>query len=272
MDQNLDDSLATKREKNAQSAEAREVQAQKRGIGNYPLVLSRKQNDKRKEIFGAARREELRKALSYSKEAVMKKLTSGSTPPASSSTSSGNDAVSNPQLLEEYPSHFEHQVGAHCGLHALNNALGMDFLSVEDMRNACASYLAETAFEGNPEPRHMHANENGWYSEAVMTFALRQKNNLFVLDVDNPVQPEGDDPMRIYEDDVLGIVINKNQNHWMSFRMENGQIWNLDSLHQPRRVNYDEYVATLREYRNAFAVRPNHDADLPGRCIRYRHQ
>ena len=165
----------------------------------------------------------------------MKKLTSGSTPPASSSTSSGNDAVSNPQLLEEYPSHFEHQVGAHCGLHALNNALGMDFLSVEDMRNACASYLAETAFEGNPEPRHMHANENGWYSEAVMTFALRQKNNLFVLDVDNPVQPEGDDPMRIYEDDVLGIVINKDQNHWMSFRVEAGQIWHLDSIHHPRR-------------------------------------
>ena len=41
--------------------------------------------------------------------------------------------------------------------------------------------------------------------------------------------------MRIYQDDVLGIVINKNQNHWMSFRMENDQIWNPDSLHQPRR-------------------------------------
>ena len=78
--------------------------------------------------------------------------------------------------------------------------------------------------------------------------------------------------MRIYQDDVLGIVINKNQNHWMSFRMENDQIWNLDSLHQLRRVNYEEYVATLREYRHAFAVRLNHDADVPGRCIRYRHQ
>ena len=64
--------------------------------------------------------------------------------------------------------------------------------------------------------------------------------------------------MRIYQDDVLGIVINKNQNHWMSFRMENDQIWNLDSLHQLRRVNYEEYVATLREYRHACAVRPNH--------------
>ena len=258
MDQDLDDSLATKREKNAQSAEAREVQAQQRGIGNYPLVLSRKQNDKRKEIFGAARREELRKALSYSKETVMKKLTSVSTPPVSSSTSSGNDVVSNPPVLKEYRSHFEHQVGAHCGLHALNNALGMDFLSVDDMRNSCAAYLAETAFEGNPESMHMHANENGWYSEAVMTFALRQKQNLFVMDVDNPVQPEGDGPMRIYTPGVLGIVINQNQNHWMSFRVEDGQIWSLDSMAHPQRIDYQDYVATLRQYRHAFAVRQNH--------------
>ena len=258
VDQEPDDSHAIKREKNAKAAKAREIQAQKRGIGNYSLVLSRSKNDKRKEIFGASRREELRRALSYSKKAVMKKLTSGSKPSASSSTSSGNDAVSNPQLLDEYPSHFEHQVGAHCGLHALNNALGMDFLSVEDMRNSCVAYLAETAFEGNPEPMHMHANENGWYSEAVMTFALRQKQNLFVMDVDNPVQPEGDGPMRIYTPGVLGIVINQNQNHWMSFRVEDGQIWSLDSMAHPQRVDYQDYVATLRQYRHAFAVRQNH--------------
>ena len=103
----------------------------------------------------------------------------------------------------------------------------------------------------------MHANDNGWYSEAVMTFAFRQKNNLFVLDVDNPVQPEGNDPMRIYDDDVSGIVINMNQNHWMSFRVENGQIWHLDSMHHPRRVAYEDYVKTLRQYRHAFVVRQN---------------
>ena len=79
------------------------------------------------------------------------------------------------------------------------------------------------------------------------------------MDVDNPVQPEGDDPMRIYnKDEVLGIVINKDQNHWMSFRVEAGQIWHLDSIHRPRRVGYEEYVATLRQYRHAFALRLNH--------------
>ena len=51
VDQEPDDSHATKRGKNAEAAKAREIQAQKRGIGNYSLVLSRSKMIKEKKYL-----------------------------------------------------------------------------------------------------------------------------------------------------------------------------------------------------------------------------
>ena len=52
----------------------------------------------------------------------------------------------------QLPDYFERQqVGyARCGLHALNNALGAQLISAEDMSTACTEYLAEMQFEGKP--------------------------------------------------------------------------------------------------------------------------
>ena len=35
-----------------------------------------------------------------------------------------------------------------CGLHALNNALGQNFLTAEDMADACDAYITEMAMDG----------------------------------------------------------------------------------------------------------------------------
>ena len=48
------------------------------------------------------------------------------------------------------PDYFERQQAgyARCGLHALNNALGAQLITAEDMSTACTEYLAEMQFEG----------------------------------------------------------------------------------------------------------------------------
>ena len=47
------------------------------------------------------------------------------------------------------PDYFEGQQAgyARCGLHALNNALGAQLITAEDMSTACTEYLAEMQFE-----------------------------------------------------------------------------------------------------------------------------
>ena len=42
-----------------------------------------------------------------------------------------------------YPGNFERQVLARCGMHALNNAIGYDFLGTTDLDEAADVYLAE---------------------------------------------------------------------------------------------------------------------------------
>ena len=97
---------------------------------------------------------------------------------------------------------------------------------------------------------------SGWYSEAVMAYALRAKQNIYMLDLDNPIRVHSsDDPMRIYSPDVRGVIVNMNQCHWMAFRFLNDTIWHLDSPYSPRVSTYGGYTAFLKKYRNAFGLR-----------------
>ena len=96
-----------------------------------------------------------------------------------------------------------------------------------------------------------------------MTYVLRMKiadqelGNHFraKMDVNNPVQPNHNDAQRIYEQNALGVIVNLNQAHWTAFRIENGQIWLLDSLEAaPIAYSFEAFVKYLRMYRNAFLV------------------
>ena len=158
---------------------------------------------------------------------------------------------------EIYQGYFETQSLARCGMHALNNALGMDFVSHEDMTAACDNYLREAKFEGMRERRSMHEHPGvGWYSEAVMAYVLRWKQNIYTLDVDNPIHVDDErDPGRLFGEEVKGVVVNKQQSHWIAFRFENGKIWLLDSTDTPQVYTYPEYVAFRKNYRQAFVVR-----------------
>ena len=90
-----------------------------------------------------------------------------------------------------------------------------------------------------------------------MKIAEQELGNHFraKMDVDNPVQPNHNDAQRIYEQNALGVIVNLNQAHWTAFRIENGQIWLLDSLEAaPIAYSFEAFVKYLRMYRNAFLV------------------
>ena len=61
--------------------------------------------------------------------------------------------------------------------------------------------------------------------------------------------------MRIFEDSVMGVVVNKSQEHWYAFKMLEQQIWHLDSQETPRDVTFQEFLEYVRKDRNAFLVR-----------------
>ena len=134
----------------------------------------------------------------------------------------------------------------------MNNALGLDFLSAQDMTQACDIYLEEMEFEGSMENRSDHETETGWYSEAVMAQALRVKLNIYKLDLDNPLQPKKKDLMRIFEDDVIGVVVNKSQEHWYAIKMLGQQIWLLGSTERPKTMTFQTFLACIREHRILF--------------------
>jgi hypothetical protein len=162
-----------------------------------------------------------------------------------------------------YTGFFQLQMQAQCAMHALNNALGFQFVTIDDMQKAARLHVSEQRFEGNPELLANHCTRTGFYSEAVMTCVLRMKiaeqelGNHFraKMDVDNPVQPNHNDAQRIYEQNALGVIVNLHQTHWTAFRIENGQIWLLDSLEAaPIAYSFEAFVKYLRMYRNAFLV------------------
>ena len=61
---------------------------------------------------------------------------------------------------------------------------------------------------------------------------------------------------RIYDEDVtIGIVVNEDQQHWTAIKLENGNIWLLDSREtHAGYMTKDNYKAYIQRFRYAFAI------------------
>lgn len=68
-----------------------------------------------------------------------------------------------------YEGFFERQKLAKCGMHALNNSLGFQLCTDDDMTFALEDYIRSSTHEGLHEIRSMHEKRTGWYSSEVMT-------------------------------------------------------------------------------------------------------
>jgi hypothetical protein len=153
-------------------------------------------------------------------------------------------------------------VEAQCGLHALNNAIGGPFFNKEDMVAASFAYLQEARAEGLPERRGDHVGPRGWYSEAVLAFTPRWKvaqhtmgrYTQMALDLDNPIQPNEVSAHRIRDENAHGVIVNKDQTHWVTFKATGEQLWLLDSELEPAPYTFEEYLRFLKRYRHAFLL------------------
>ena len=72
------------------------------------------------------------------------------------------------------------------------------------------------------------------------------------FDATNPVQIET--ARRIYDPQVCGIVVNKENVHWVTFRFLDNHIWLLNSELEPQIYTFPQYLQFLKRYRNAFAI------------------
>ena len=131
------------------------------------------------------------------------------------------------------------------------------------MSNACTDFLRENRFERLNEARSAHEYPSGWYSEGVMSFVFRWYGAqhalgaafAYKLDLDNPIQSHDRQSIaRIYHRRTAGVIVNKNQTHWVAFRYHNNRIWLLDSQRRPELYTEPAYILYLRTYRHAFAV------------------
>ena len=158
------------------------------------------------------------------------------------------------QTSPPFSGFFESQKDAQCGLHALNNAIGFKFLSVHLMQSAAVEYVAHAAREGLFENLEDHVTESGEYSEAVMAFALQWHQNIYCFDLNAPILPNENSLLRLYGPDVLGVIVNKIQHHWVTFKVVNDEIWLLDSLFQPQRVTFEYFSNYVYQYPRAYLV------------------
>ena len=79
------------------------------------------------------------------------------------------------------------------------------------------------------------------------------------FDLNNPIRAESEASLRrIYDTpDVHGIIVNEAQRHWTAIRYINERIWLLDSLKEPQVLSWDDYVAYITHFHNAFALYDN---------------
>ena len=154
-----------------------------------------------------------------------------------------------------FPGYFEPQQQARCGMHAINNAIGYQFADAPLMSKALRAYLPHARFEGLPETAADHESPSGDYSIELLAFLFQWRHNIYFLDVNRPILPGTESLNRIYDQDVCGILVNKNQHHWVTFKLVDETIWFLDSQGEPEPYSFAQYSGYLAFYGPSYAIR-----------------
>ena len=147
------------------------------------------------------------------------------------------------------------QEEALCAMHALNNAIGRDWQTPEDMAYACDQYLLEAHQEGLPEKRGDHEAPGGWYSSEVLAYAVRSTptRRSGRQEVEMRLEPLGRNPEFIYR--CKGAVVNMANRHWVALRSILGRIWLCDSLEpKPKELSLSAYLDFIAKFPEAFPI------------------
>ena len=60
--------------------------------------------------------------------------------------------------------------------------------------------------------------------------------------------------MRIFGDNVLGMIVNVEQRHWVAVRIADGRLWLLDSEQAPVQLSVLQLLDYVATYRHTFLV------------------
>ena len=167
----------------------------------------------------------------------------------------GKKARTQPNSREAPCFFFQQQEAAHCGMHALNNALGSAVFSPASMEAAVANYMQE--MDGIDYAVEEHIGPGGWYSAQVLYTALFAQG--LALDMDNRVlnqqQAHG----------ASTFIQNWRNRHWVAYRWgPDGHIYLLDSMARgPKQITDEEFSASLLLH-PTYAVRS--PSDVPAQA------
>ena len=154
-----------------------------------------------------------------------------------------------------YTEYFERQVGAHCGLHAINNAVGHNWLSIANMQEALRDYVCTRQREGLPELSTDHATPSGYYSSEVMCHAMQMASSRTagVRGFEMSLAPLHCNPDVISA--AVGAIVNIENRHWVALRQIGNQIWWLDSSDpSPHPLTMAVYRQRIQEHKDAFPI------------------
>ena len=87
-----------------------------------------------------------------------------------------------------------------------------------------------------------------------MAQALRVKQNIYRLSIDDPVQASEAQVLHMSGTNALGMVVNVAQRHWIAIRAFEGELWLLDSGDKPSLLTLNDVVGYVRAHCHAFLV------------------
>ena len=156
----------------------------------------------------------------------------------------------------EYRAYFEIQSDeARCGMHALNNALGVALHTPESMSHAIDVYLETMRWEGSPEKRSMHEKRDGWYSSEILSQALTTCSLWHSGRVEYvfKLNPLFNNPNKIKVS--VGAVANINNAHWVALRWMHDRVWLLDSQEKrPIPLSWQVYMFFIDEHKDVYPI------------------
>ena len=140
-----------------------------------------------------------------------------------------------------------------CGKHAVNNLLGCPQYVDADLDRACDLLMASLPIADH---RSMHTRRNGWYSHSVLAklFDMTLPCKWMLLLV--PVQPDSYDAF-MADESLEGILINKNNVHWVCIAKRSGHCFYVDSCYFPRTITPANFSDIMTMFPMSFHVALN---------------
>jgi hypothetical protein len=150
-----------------------------------------------------------------------------------------------------------------CGQHALNNLYGGPQFDAGAMDDALAELLASDSLPYD-EPRENHVRGQGWYSHGVLAYAFqRTVPPAWRLAVDrvSSHRTEAEQWKAILRDDVLGVLVNLNDVHWVAVCKVGLDVFHVDSCYSPVLISQADWVSISSRFPDSYLV-VGHDSEL----------